>query len=225
MKIAVFVVTIALAGSAAADCREDLLTIEDWKVERITDPIQGERVSVQVKSHMGKPFRMVDGSYAFHDALGRHISSFGFNPDLKLAPGMVSADGGRYFGTQIGRVRNMDRADVKISTCVRAVVYEDGTKETFTAKAAASAPEPTPDAKTKAVQGAGMLLTLAYQCAPITGDRQRYERAKSEAAKLLTDASVKEPTLVEMIKAVEGVPRDDGKVTAQMCNMFLPKSK
>jgi hypothetical protein len=226
MRIAIAVLAAALISGAASasDCRGDLIQVTDWKLQKVTGLISGIDIHVTIKSNFSKPIRMIDGTYTFADALGRRISSFGINPDLNVEPGKTVKFAHGYMGREMDRVLKMNRADVIVTTCVRAVVYQDGTKETFTARkaSATSASKLAKDEKTKAIQDAAVTLALAYECAPITGDHERYERAKTEAGKLLSAAGVKKPSLNELIESVERVPRGENKIDSQICRMLLP---
>lgn len=133
MRRLIGMMLFALPTAAAAECqgRADLLTVEEWSVEKVSGPVSGIDITIHLKSGFDKPFRMIDAGYTFSDALGRRISGFTMNPDLRASPNETVETGNGYTGREMDRVLTMNRDDVSVSTCVRAVVYEDGTKEKF----------------------------------------------------------------------------------------------
>ena len=88
-------------------------------------------ISVTVTSAAAKPFRMIDASYAFTDALGRRISSFNFDPDMHATPGEKIVHVSGYSGREMDRVFGMNREDVSVATCTKAIIYGDGSKDVF----------------------------------------------------------------------------------------------
>lgn len=135
MKLYLIVTAALLASPAHAETcagKSDFLVVKDWKVEKVeTDMMTGIDITLTLQSNSPKPFRMVDGAYTFSDVLDRRISGFKFDPDLRGVPGGTIETGAGYMGNEMDRVPKMDRSDVIVTTCVKAVVYEDGTKETF----------------------------------------------------------------------------------------------
>lgn len=133
MRRLIGLMLLAMPTAAAAECqgRADLLIVEEWSVERVTGVISGIDITIHLKSAFDQPFRMIDAGYTFSDALGRRISGFTMNPDLRASPGETVETGNGYTGREMDRVPTMNKDDVSVSTCVRAVVYDDGTKEEF----------------------------------------------------------------------------------------------
>lgn len=131
----VFLIAVSLLGCAhsahACNGSADVLSLEDWHIEKVDGFISGVDITVDLKSHAKMPFRMIDASYILEDVLGHHISGFKINPDIKAKPGETVSTTNGYMGSGLDRVINMDRSDITITTCVRALVYEDGSKETF----------------------------------------------------------------------------------------------
>lgn len=121
------------SGALAANCggSSEFLSVENWKVEKVEGLISGIDITVDVKSHAPKPFRMIDADYTFEDALGRRISAFKIDPDLKAKPGETVSSTNGYMGTEMDRVPNMNRDDVIVAACTHSVIYDDGTKEEF----------------------------------------------------------------------------------------------
>ncbi|WP_307145455.1 hypothetical protein [Rhizobium tibeticum] len=134
MLIAV-VVSLAALPAAAQDCQEgqkEVIAVESWDIKKVDDPMfSGMDITLKLKSNATKPFRMADASFTFQDGLGRRISSFTIDPDLKAKPGDVVETVNGYQGSEMDRVPKMNRADVVVFACTKALVYEDGTKEEF----------------------------------------------------------------------------------------------
>ncbi|WP_156394404.1 hypothetical protein [Mesorhizobium sp. Root172] len=80
-------------------------------------------------------------------------------------------------------------------------------------------------AKQKVINAMAMKLTLAYQCEPLTGDKQAYPAAKEAAAVDLAAAGVTDPSAGTMISAVEAQPRDSSKLTVALCHDLLATMK
>lgn len=122
-------VAFLAAGNAYAECKSDLLSVSDWSVT-INAEDEAE-VALTLASVFTKPTRMVDASVVFADALGQLIGQVPVDTDQKLPVGASYKAGGSYGGTKLDRAAKLAREDVKVTTCVRGVVYEDGTKEEF----------------------------------------------------------------------------------------------
>lgn len=135
MMVALLGAAVVANDAFACDGSTKLLSVKDWTVEEVDGLIPGIHsgidITVDIKSHAEKPFRMIDASYTFADALGRRISGFMIDPDLKVRPGETVSTTNGYTGSEMDRVIKMNRDDVIVTICTRAVVYEDGTKEDF----------------------------------------------------------------------------------------------
>lgn len=119
------------SDASSCDGSPDILALDNWNIKKVDGFISGMDITVSVKSHAAKPFRMIDASYTFSDKLGRRIAGFKIDPDLKAKPGEIVSSTNGYTGSEMDRVPKMNREDVIVSTCVTAVVYDDGTQERF----------------------------------------------------------------------------------------------
>ncbi|RVI99858.1 hypothetical protein [Sinorhizobium medicae] len=128
--IASFVLCVALAGGQAfAACNAELLSIDDWSIRPVDDTTN--ELKVTIKSHAQKPIRMLDAQYGFRDALGGHIAAAAIDRDLKIAAGGSATMKGFWGLYTFERLLKLKREEVTPNSCVRAVLYEDGTKEEF----------------------------------------------------------------------------------------------
>lgn len=125
-------VTTLLAGSPAMACDNSFISVQDWRVQNIErNSFPGPEAVVHYRLSGSKGVRMLDAAVRFEDALGKHIASIAVDRDERLAPGGTARLVGFYPGSNLSRIPNMEREDVVVSTCTRAVIYEDGTKEEF----------------------------------------------------------------------------------------------
>ncbi|OMQ42076.1 hypothetical protein [Ensifer sp. 1H6] len=123
------VVALLAAGNANAGCKSDLLSVSDWSVT--VNAEEEAEVAVTLASSFKKPTRMIDASVVFEDTLGQRIGQVPADSDESLAVGASFDAHGSFSGTKLDRAAKLARNDVKVTTCVRGVVYEDGTKEEF----------------------------------------------------------------------------------------------
>jgi len=137
MRLMTAIGCVLISMNAYADpCRGDgsgaPLTVTDWSIEEVEIGVsKGMDITVSMRSNAQKPFRMVDASFNFEDALGNYISSFTADPDLAAAPGEVVMTVNGYLGSEMSRVLKMNRNDVVVYACTHELLYEDGTRETF----------------------------------------------------------------------------------------------
>ncbi len=133
MKLAVCTIaTLALTLNAAAfECpfgEEGPLKPIRWSAE--ASPI-GTYVRVGVQNTFDKPIRMVDAGVWFIDPLDRIVSGEGLeiDPDLK-----IPASAGNIAGmtvTGFDRLVGAKQEDFTPRICVRAVLFDDGSKVSF----------------------------------------------------------------------------------------------
>lgn len=117
------------AGPSWGACNSDLLTVTDWSIRKI-DAGTNELV-VTLKSEAEKPIRMIDGQYGFRDALGGRIASAAIERDASLPPSGETTITGLWGPFTFERLLTLKKEEVEPYTCVRAVLYDDGTKEEF----------------------------------------------------------------------------------------------
>jgi len=124
---------LMLCGTAtAAECDAlgvpSILQVTDWSA------VPGEPnvlTTIKYRNVSAKPIVMVKASVWFFDALGERVIGFQINPDVKLAPGVEAEESGRLIGDHAQRLLSSDKALFQAIACTHAVVYADGTKETF----------------------------------------------------------------------------------------------
>jgi hypothetical protein len=121
------------APALGAECsvgRSDAVVVTSWAAEATSGTLGPMvQVSYVLSNNLPKGIRMVDASVNFEDVLGQTM------PGFKLAPDIAAAAGGDF--AQVATYLGMDRLvkarheDIIVTVCTRAVVYEDGTKESF----------------------------------------------------------------------------------------------
>lgn len=137
MRLMTAIGCVLISMNAYADpCRGDgsgaPLTVTDWSIEEVEIGVsKGMDISVSIRSNAEKPFRMVDASFTFEDALGSYISSFTIDPDLSGAPGEEVTSTNGYLGSDMKRVLTMNRDDVIVYACTHELLYDDGSRESF----------------------------------------------------------------------------------------------
>ncbi|MCW5735202.1 MAG: hypothetical protein KIS73_13800 [Enhydrobacter sp.] len=107
----------------------DLLKLADWTIKPITAD-RNEMTETLVYSG-SKNIRMIDGIIRYSDVLGGNIASKAIDRDASIEPGKPYMQKGTWGPYTFERILKMNRSDVAVVVCVRAVVYADGTKETF----------------------------------------------------------------------------------------------
>lgn len=130
MRIMIAVLSAGLTlGSSAYACSEDFALIESWSIT----PIDGElnTLVTTAKFKTEKPIRMIDGSFGFQDALGERIASARMDRDVAIPVNGTYTQDGVWGQNTFERLLKLKKEEVKTYTCVRAVLYEDGTKQEF----------------------------------------------------------------------------------------------
>lgn len=129
-KLLLVLSLLLVAADARAGCNETMLSITDWSVRTATDT--DVEVSIRVQSTAGKPIRMLKAIAYFNDALGEPIGAIPVGPDVNIAAGGEYSESRNWFaGVHFARLLKLRKQDVKTATCVKAVLYEDGSQETF----------------------------------------------------------------------------------------------
>lgn len=77
------------------------------------------------------------------------------------------------------------------------------------------------DEREEAIKKTSVRLTLAYQCAAITGDNGPYEWAKKDAATNLATAGVTTPALEGLIAKVEEQGTGNTQLNEKLCRNML----
>lgn len=125
---AVFV-CLFMAALPAWACSENVLTLNKWTVEQSSDVTF--RLVMQLAPAFRAPVRMVDAQVYFSDRLGGQIGGAILDRDTKIdgAPFIEEIEFGT--GLRIARLLDVDPADVVTRVCTKAVIYGDGSKQTF----------------------------------------------------------------------------------------------
>jgi hypothetical protein len=128
MTILVAAMMASIAPASAA-CKNDLIALESWSIK--PDGDQFNELTTVLVSKAAKPIRMIDGKVGFRDALGEIISAFAIDRDTTLPAGEPVTQVGLWGQNTFERLLKLRHDEVQVETCVRAVLYEDGTKEIF----------------------------------------------------------------------------------------------
>ncbi|MER8615963.1 hypothetical protein NKG99_03780 [Mesorhizobium sp. M1409] len=122
-------ILMLLTGTAHAGCNETLLTFTDWSIEALD--AQTNEMTTTFKSNAVKPIRMIDASAGYRDALGASISSFALNRDVSIQPAGTYAETKTWGPFTFERLLGLKHDEVATYVCVKAVLYDDGTKQEF----------------------------------------------------------------------------------------------
>ncbi|PQA72227.1 hypothetical protein [Brucella oryzae] len=127
MRFALFF--MLMCGTAQA-CNEDLVRVNDWSIRPVDK--ENSTISLEFASKSEKAIRMIDASAVFEDKLGEIILSFNLDRDVSLKPGLAETTNRRLWpDPKYDRLSKLAKDDIKAYVCVRGLVYEDGSKETF----------------------------------------------------------------------------------------------
>ncbi|WP_105430226.1 hypothetical protein [Neorhizobium sp. T6_25] len=129
MRFSVLVISVLTATSAQAACNGDLIAVQDWNI-RPLDATTNE-LTYTVKSNAPKAIRMIDGQVGFKDALGKSIGPLAIERDAVLTVGGTFTETRRWGPHTFERLLKLKKDEVTPYTCVKAVLYEDGSKEEF----------------------------------------------------------------------------------------------
>lgn len=129
MRLVASCLLFASLSSHAMACSNELLAVTDWSIKPIDSDTN--ELTWTVKSASGKPIRMIDAQLGFRDALGGHIASLAIDRDAQIPAGGTYSGDGKWGPYTFERLLNLKREEVTAFTCVRSVLYDDGTKEEF----------------------------------------------------------------------------------------------
>lgn len=118
-----------MTSTAHAGCNEKLIEFTSWSIK----PIDADtnEVVTSFKSNASKPIRMIDASAGYKDALGDTVGTFSLDRDVSIAPGATYSETKNWGLYTFERLLKLKPEEVTTFTCVRAVLYDDGTKEEF----------------------------------------------------------------------------------------------
>ncbi|WP_026616380.1 hypothetical protein [Ensifer aridi] len=119
----------AASEAKASGCNETILSITDWSVRRADT--SNVEISLRVQSLAAKQIRMVRSLAYFYDALDEPIGALPIGPDAIIPAGGEYLEHRVWSDHLFGRLLKLRKRDVKTATCVKAVLYEDGSKEEF----------------------------------------------------------------------------------------------
>lgn len=118
-------------GAVAAECdtgNADILKVQEWDAADKGDRVV--EINYTYMNTTAKQIDMVDAALWFTDALGKRVGVGAIvDPDPKVKAGDIAAADWKGWGLQ--RLPSIEKKNVTATICVRAVLYEDGTKETF----------------------------------------------------------------------------------------------
>lgn len=117
---------IGLAAECGSSGSAGVLKFEAWSAEK-KDFLTG--LTLRYRSEAPAPIKMVDGVIWFTDALGGSLGGFSIERDLHIAPG---ASYEQHLRVTEDRFMAASPADIVGIACVKAVLYEDGTRVDFT---------------------------------------------------------------------------------------------
>lgn len=131
MRALVVCLSLLFAAPSFA-CDANFLAVTKWdvKAKKSGYPIGADvKFSYQIKG--GKPYRLIEGAAVFTDALGMELGRIAIPRTKALAAGKTGTQSGIYPNTAMMGIPEMNRDDVKVTTCTYGVVYADGSKEEF----------------------------------------------------------------------------------------------
>jgi len=129
LRLFLILSVFAAAEAKAAGCNATMLSITDWSVGQAS---QGNvEITVRFKSNAPKQIRMLQGLAYFYDALDEPIGALPVGPDAIIPAGGEYTEYRTWSDHLFGRLLTLRKQDVKTATCVKAVLYEDGSKESF----------------------------------------------------------------------------------------------
>lgn len=127
--VAFSVSLLALPALASAGCREDFFTVQDFSFRDAGE--EKIEIAFTLQSSAAKAIRMIDADFGFRDALGGRIGAVDLARDVAIPEGGVYSQTALQGTKSFERLLKVDRADIAPFTCVRGVVYDDGSKEEF----------------------------------------------------------------------------------------------
>lgn len=130
MRSICLAVLLAAAPVALAHaCDGTLAVVEEWSITPFD--ADNNKLVTTIRFKTEKPIRMIDGSFGFEDALGERVGSAGMDRDVSIAPGGTYTQDGIWGPYTFERLLKLRKEEVKTFTCIRAILYEDGSKQEF----------------------------------------------------------------------------------------------
>jgi hypothetical protein len=129
-RLVALIALLALPTAVSAqDCGSkgsgEVLVSTDWQA---VQGAYGVTLTMRYKNAAAAPIKMVDGAVWFTDALGGSIGGWPVDRDAHIAPG---AEHTNDVLTREKRFLDVAHEDITALLCVKAVLFEDGTKQEF----------------------------------------------------------------------------------------------
>lgn len=133
MRIRFLILAMVISATPAWACNSDLISVQDdWTAaNEVRNETTFTHINVTYAYDGERPIRMIDGLIAVGDVLGGQLAVLWLNRDERMGEGDTSTISIATYGPDLPRLAELDRDDVTFRTCVRGIVYEDGTRETF----------------------------------------------------------------------------------------------
>lgn len=113
-------------------CNADFIAVEEWSIkERRGQPSTGAEVSIKYRLTGDRPYRLIDGSFIFTDAMDWEMERIAIPREKPMSLGAIGEQKGIYPSSTLMMAAKMNPSDVIVTTCTRSVIYDDGTRETF----------------------------------------------------------------------------------------------
>lgn len=120
------------AATPALACNADFIRASGLKIEQVKI---GESVRVNVAFNYtitgSRAVRMIDATATIADALGWEMERIAIPRTTPIRPGDIVAYSDNHVSGPLIVAAKANPDDISITTCVRAVIYDDGTKERF----------------------------------------------------------------------------------------------
>lgn len=126
-------VMVMMAATPSWACNADLISVQEWEAvnESREDGTVSTHMTASYRYDGNAAYRMIDATILFEDVLGQLIAVYRVDRDEALNAGETSSLSMLSGGGSLHRLGDLDRDDIVVKTCTRAIVYEDGTRETF----------------------------------------------------------------------------------------------
>lgn len=120
---------MAVPAAAQQACNRELIEMIDYSITPVDEDTN--RLITTFRSNAASTIRMIDASAGFIDALGGTIATFAMDRDISVPPGESFEQEGLWGPHTFERLLDLKKDEVERFVCVRAVLYDDGSKEEF----------------------------------------------------------------------------------------------
>ncbi|OOC51222.1 hypothetical protein [Brucella intermedia] len=120
---------VANAKSACSSGDDPAIKLHSWNAKKIDDATTEFVLSIETTFQ--KNVRMVDGYVSYSDVLGERMGAFEFPRDNALPARAKTPLTIKVGSMVVPRILKVNADDVVADLCVKGVVYDDGTQETF----------------------------------------------------------------------------------------------